>query len=501
MSAAKATKETFDHRGIKVELLANGSWQADLRAHSSKSQSKRPSRKTKTEIKKLIDERLDLQKDYGTAGQEFLKAFSNEELFTLKHEFDEFKMETSEADLVKVVKAGIAAEKERLFTQGFPLMSDWLESDYKDHWWANCTSGEQQKKHSWKSVERAFKSFNEVTEGWHINQIFHPENRLRSKLTKHWNDLKFKGGSDGRREKEKRAGHIQQALDRCLVEYPMIIYRNPLSNWKAEFAEDQIQRAAKVPRSYPAAKIRELLYHAANDKKLCEMIPFIVLQVFGGCRPSDIDGLDDHRMWHWANMKGWDQISDITGGIIFQTPAIDEDQNPMQKKAIWVERDLHPTGLEWLRWWCFEFKGMDSLPNTGSYDLKGLEPKGEARMNRLRKACGIERGSKDFIQDGFRKTFATAIHKIRPSSEYDYWLRCCSHSATVHATFYKNPSISMKEANALFEIHPPNIQEQLDEQMNEREKQIESIMLNDGLSRAEAENAIDVMSDFKFEDH
>ena len=487
MSSAKASRETFEHRAIKVDLLPSGSWQADLRGHSSKGQSKRPSRKTKTDIKKLIDERLDLQTGYGAAGQEFLKSFSNEELFTTLHEFNEFKKVTAEADLVTIVKAGIAAEKERLFTEGFPLMAAWLEGDYKDHWWANGTSGEQQKKHSWKSVERAFKSFNEVTEGWHINQIFHPENRLRAKLTKHWNNLKFKGGGDGRREKEKRAGHIQKALDRCLVEYPTIIYRNPLSNWKAEFAEDQIQRAAKIPKSYTAEKIRELLYHAANDKKLGEMIPFIVLQVFGGCRPSDIDGLDDHRVWHWANMKGWDQASDTTGGIIFQTPAIDEDQNPMQKKATWVERDLHPTGLEWLRWWCLEFKGMNSLPNTGSYDLKGLKPKGEARMNQLRKACGIEKGSKEFIQDGFRKTFATAIHKISPSSEYDYWLRCCSHSATVHATFYKNPSISKKDAQSLFEIHPPDLQAELDKQNDEREAGIKSIMEEYGWSREDAE--------------
>lgn len=108
-------------------------------------------------------------------------------------------------------------------------------------------------------------------------------------------------------------------------------------------------------------------------------------------------------------------------------------------------------------------------------------------MNRLRKACGIEKGSKDFIQDGFRKTFATAIHKIRPSSEYDYWLRCCSHSATVHATFYKNPSISKKDAHALFEIHPPDLQAELDKQNAEREARIKSIMEEYGFSRDDAE--------------
>lgn len=483
MSATKAPKDTFEHRGIKVDLLPSGSWQADLRGHSSKGQSKRPSRKTKPEIKKLIDERLDLQTGYGAAGQEFLKSFSNEELFTTLHEFNEFKKAIPEADLVTIIKAGVASERERLFTEQFPLMADWLEGDYKKHWWANNTSGAEQKKHSWNSVERAFKSFNEATKGWHINQVFHPQNRLRSVLSKYWGKLKLKGGGNGRREKEKRAGHIQKALDRCLIDYPAIHYSNPLKNWKAEFAEDQIQKAAKVPKSYSSKKIQEILYHAASDKKLCEMIPFIVLQVFGGCRPSDIDGLDEHRMWHWANMKGWNQISDVTGGIKFQTPAIDEDQNPMQKKATWVERDLHPTGLEWLRWWCLQFKGMPSLPNEGSYNPKALKPKGEARMNRLRKACGIQKGSKDFIQDGFRKTFATAIHKIRPSSEFDYWLRCCSHSESVHATFYKNPAISDEEANALFSILPPEVEDNQKAEIFAVHEAVASIEKEHGIDR------------------
>jgi hypothetical protein len=487
MSETAAKDTSFEHRNCKVILLENGKWQCDLRKIIDKG-TKRPTANTKPEAKKKIDEALKNQQQYGDAGNDFLNTFTNTELFATLHEFTQFKDELPQTDIVKIVKAGIASERERLITEKFPLMATWLEDDYKPLYLEKNTSGGKQKTQTWKGIQRAIDNLNEVAKGWHINEVFHPTNRLLIKMRNHFKKLTFKrSATGGRREKEKRAGHLSKALDECLKSYPEIVYRNPLRNWKAEYAESQIQRAAKMPQSYSPELVKELLEAAAGDEKLCELIPFIVLQVYGGCRPSDIDGLDDHRVWKWSNMNNWDQISDVTSGLKFQVPAIDEDNNPMQKKAVWVDRDLHPTGLAWLQWWCYKFKGMSELPNDGSYDMKSWKPKGEALMKSLRKRCGIATKKDGYLGDGFRKTFATAIHVVRPKNEYDYWLRSCSHSGSVHAEFYKNPNMTKAAAVALFEIHPPDIQAGIDEKNQSREKEIRALMDNNNLSRADVE--------------
>ena len=490
MSRTAAKDTSFEHRNCKVILLKNGKWQVDLRKIITKG-IKRPTANTKPEAKKKIDDALNTQQQYGDAGNEFLNTFTNTELFATLHEFNQFKEEVEQTDLTSIVKAGIESEKSRLNTEKFPLIADWLETRFKPWWISKNTSGEKQNKHSWAGVQRAIGNLNEVTDGWHINEVFHPTNRLLIAMRDKFETLTFRGGADGRREKEKQAGHLSLALDECLKSFPEIVYRNPLRNWKAEFAENQIQRAVKVPKSYSPEVITKLLATAANDKNLGELIPLIILQLYGGCRPSDIDGLDAHRVWHWHNMNSWNQTSDVTGGIKFKVPAIDEDENPMQKKAAWVDRDLHPTGLAWLQWWCYKFKGMSELPNKGSYDPKSWKPKGEARMRRLRKLCGITTGKDGYISDGFRKTFATAIHVARPSTEYDYWLRRCSHSASVHADYYKNPNMTAETAQALFKIYPPDMQAEIDEKEHSREKAILTMMDGHGLSRADAEGAVD----------
>jgi len=213
---------------------------------------------------------------------------------------------------------------------------------------------------------------------------------------------------------------------------------------------------------------------------------------FSGARPHEIRGEEAHRIWYWKNMRQWKEPSEKSGGIIFTVPDVDTEQGTgysMSKPAHETERDLFPAGVEWMKWYFLIHKDEKKLPTTGSYKASGDKWKLIRAANGL---GGEDPNGKNYWEGSNpRHLFASCVHRWK-KSEKAYWLDVCAHTENVFQKNYKNPDVNKETAtDFLFNILPPNINEERETKEKERESRIKYEMETNGWSRADAESIVD----------
>ena len=401
------------------------------------------------------------------AAPRFVGLFGDEEKLQTIQLMEAFNKQYPEIKLHHVVEAGIKAEKERLEDETFPTLSEYINETFLptrlNRPMGKHSPQARKKEHSLEKLFYEPLLKNDKLKDMKLNVCFKPKTNLQRILTPIVNGLKSKktGKEIAVYQKHKRAGYIARMFQAALDDYKEISDRFPLKKFQSQWT---VKNRSK-PTILTNDQVRDLFAAAVANKRWRDAIPYMALIFFSGARPQEIRGEEDHRIWHWENMRKWKEKSEKSGGIIITVPDIDPNGTGyrMSKPDYVMERDLFPAGVAWLEWYFLIHKKEKALPNTGTY--KASLKQWKSIRGKLGLAGQDKDGKNLWPSDAPRHLFASCVHRWR-KGEKAYWLDVCAHSEDMFRKHYNNPKVTSEQAKEfLFDILPPNkIKEKEDEE-------------------------------------
>jgi len=218
---------------------------------------------------------------------------------------------------------------------------------------------------------------------------------------------------------------------------------NPAEGLSSRFKKEQAAAASTMPPK----EVTKLFKTLKETKDLHDLIPYFALLFFSGQRPLIFaDPNDKRRRFSYENFQGWENKSSVSKGVEFRIPAfIEHDGKKFRaaKKDSDTVGDLIESGVLWMNFYWLEIKRLSALPKNGEVYYS------RRKVRKLWNILGINSN-----RDIARHTFCTAIHKVDPDHR-DYWFDHLGHAPETFHRFYRNPSLTLKEAeNFLFLIRP-----------------------------------------------
>jgi hypothetical protein len=189
---------------------------------------------------------------------------------------------------------------------------------------------------------------------------------------------KNKGKAISQRTKIKHARFARELGEFILENKQNVWIKNIFAKLPEKYSSKE---GTQRPAIFQPEQVRKL-FEVASQKEYREIIPYLAFVYFGTVRPNEMArmvGCKPNRKWQthrWAQMKGWEIESTVTGGIQFEILKF-VDGVRMSKTAD-RNAELFWNGLEWVRWWAKQEE--KSLPKTGCM------PFNESLIRRVKKS-------------------------------------------------------------------------------------------------------------------
>ena len=224
---------------------------------------------------------------------------------------------------------------------------------------------------------------------------------------------------------------------------------NPYENLPGEFAFVKDKRIERYQVDDIAEMLRVLVAGdpaaAKNAVPLQQLLPYMIFNIFGSVRPSDIAHRRDaqRRFKNDQLMRStrWDTKFSVPGCYL-DLPMLDEN-NKRKGKTVSRYGILFDPGLKWLNFWEKEFNGGQEINEVF------WGPKPDKRFKALL--------SKEWIDDGLRHTCCTmAVNQFVFNGAREWLADRFGHTLKVQEEFYAAPCTTA-EAEAFFNLTPENV--------------------------------------------